>query len=158
MAAMPARRGIATSDYRSIRGRTICCAILDEICFWPAGDSLSDVEVFNALQPSCATLPYSMIIGISSPHAKRGLAYQKYTRHFGQDGDGVLVIQSASRTLNPTLPQELVDEALEHDPEAAQAEWLGQFRSDVSNFVDPEILAACVQPGVFELPPQQKTS
>jgi hypothetical protein len=34
------------------------------------------------------------------------LLWNKYKRHFGQDDDDVLVIQSDVRTLNPTIGEE----------------------------------------------------
>jgi hypothetical protein len=48
--------------------------------------------------------------------------------------------------LTPTVNQRTVDAALERDPEAAAAEWLAEFRSDIAQFVDraipPEIRRA----------------
>ena len=50
----------------------------------------------------------------------------------------------ASRTLNPTLPQRVVDRALEKDRARATAEYLAQFRTDVEGFVALEIVEGCV--------------
>jgi hypothetical protein len=68
---------VATSNFRSVRGRTIACAILDEVAFWLSEDSASpDTETLAALVPGLATLPGSMIVGISSPHRRAGLLYE----------------------------------------------------------------------------------
>jgi hypothetical protein len=130
------RLEVRASNFRGVRGVTLLAAVLDEVAFLrEEGSALPDVELYRALKPALATTG-GLILGISSPWAQRGLLWQKYRRHFGQDGD-VLVWQADSRTMNPTLAASLVDEATEDDPEAAAAEWQGQFRSDLESYVCP---------------------
>jgi hypothetical protein len=50
----------------------------------------------------------------------------------------------ASRTLNPSLPQRVVDRALEKDRTRATAEYLAEFRTDVEGFVALEVVESCV--------------
>jgi hypothetical protein len=139
---------ISTSSFRSVRGRPILCAIFDEVAFWRDENSASpDDEVYTAIRPGAASIPGSMIIGISSPYRKSGLLYSKFKKHFGQDGD-VLVIRAPTRALNPTIPQEIIDEALADDPIGARAEWLAEFRSDISGYVDLEVIESAVDRGV----------
>ena len=52
----------------------------------------------------------------------------------------------ATRTLNPSLPQRVVDRALEKDRARATAEYLAQFRTDVEGFVALEIVESCMLP------------
>lgn len=52
--------------------------------------------------------------------------------------------QGTSRDFNPSLPQSVVDRALERDRAAATAEYLAQFRIDIETFVAYEIVQACV--------------
>jgi hypothetical protein len=95
----------------------------------------------------------------SSPYAKRGELYNLWKRHFGPAGDPlILVSQATSRQMNPTLPQSVVDRAMERDPADARAEYLAEFRSDVGAFIDSEIVAACVMRGVHELLPARSVS
>jgi hypothetical protein len=101
-----------------------------------------------------ATVPEALLLAISSPYARRGLLWESYQRHFGGGGE-VLVWQAPSRTMNPELPQRLVDRALEEDEAAARAEYLAEFRRDVETFVAREVLEAAVAPGVRELPPAE---
>jgi hypothetical protein len=69
------------------------------------------------------------IIIISTPYARRGVVFETWAKHFGAKGDPkILIAQGPSRDFNPSLPQSVVDRALERDPVAANAEWLGQFR------------------------------
>src|SRR6478736_3353801 len=53
-----------------------------------------------------------------------------------------MVGQGATRTLNPSLPQRVVDRALEKDRARATAEYLAEFRTDVEG-VAVEIVEAC---------------
>jgi len=78
--------------------------------------------------------------------------WDAYSKYYAKAG-GVLVAQAASRTMNPSLPQKIVDQALERDPAAAGAEYLAQFRSDVETFVQIEAINACTVEGRLELPP-----
>jgi len=54
------------------------------------------------------------------------------------------VAKGASRDFNPSLPQATVDRALKRDHAKASAEYLGEFRTDLENFVDFETVQACV--------------
>jgi hypothetical protein len=149
---------VSTNDYRAVRGRAIALAILDECAFYRDESSSSpDVETYRALRPGLATIPGSMLIGISSPHGRSGLLYDKWRKHYGRDGD-ILVIRAPSRVLNPTLDQAIIDEALEEDPIAAAAEWLAEWRSDVEQFVSHEVVDAATVVGRFELPPVDKVN
>jgi hypothetical protein len=61
-----------------------------------------------------------------------------------------LVAQGPSRTFNPSLPQQVVDRALERDPAAARAEYLAEFRTDLESFVSREAVDAVVSRNVPE--------
>lgn len=142
---------VHTSSYRAIRGRTLLAVVLDECAFFRSDLTANpDVEIYRAALPGLATLG-GLLIGISSPYAKRGLLYSKYQRHFGKDDD-VLVVQGATADFNPTIQQHIIDEALADDPEAASAEWLGQFRSDISSFIDRDLIAALTRSSPLEIP------
>ncbi len=79
-------------------------------------------------------------------------AVKKYKRHFGQD-DEVLVIQAPTRALNPTIPKEIIDRALEEDPAGASAEWLAEFRDDIGGWLAVEMIEAAVDRGLTVRPP-----
>lgn len=145
---------VATNSFRSVRGRPVLCAIFDEVAFWRDERSASpDEETYKAIGPALASIPGSMIIGISSPYRKSGLLYRKYREHYGQDGD-VLVIKAPTRTLNPTIGQAVIDQALAEDPATARAEWMAEFRDDIAGFVDVNVIEACVDYGVTARPPR----
>jgi hypothetical protein len=141
---------ITTNSFRSVRGRPILCAILDETAFWRDENSATpDEETYKAIKPALASIPGSIIIGISSPYRKSGLLYKKFREHYGKNGD-VLVIKAPTRTLNPTIDQAIVDEAMAEDPAAASAEWMAEFRDDIAAFVTREAVDACISPDVLE--------
>lgn len=142
---------ISTNNFRSVRGRPVLCAVLDECAFYRDETSANpDEETYRAIRPGMATLPDAMLIGISSPYRRAGLLYKKYRDHFGQDGD-ILVIKAPSMLLNPTLDKAIIDQAMEEDPAAASAEWMAEFRSDVEAFLTQEAVKAAVERGCFEL-------
>jgi hypothetical protein len=145
---------ISTASFRSTRGYTIVAALCDELAFWQSEDSSSpDFEVLNALRPGMSTIPNAMLLCASSPYARRGALWSAHRKHFGQDGDPVLVWQAATRVMNPSVPQSVIDDALERDPASAAAEYLAQFRTDVEAFVSREAVEACISLGIRERPP-----
>jgi hypothetical protein len=78
------RLEVHVPNFRSARGYTIAAAICDEMSFWRSEDSaLPDVEVVRALRPALSTLG-GRLIGISSPHARRGHLYEMHRRYFGR--------------------------------------------------------------------------
>src|SRR5262249_48766074 len=94
---------VHSNSYRTVPGRTVVAGVLGEVAFSRHEPTASpDVEVYSAVLPGLATTG-GMLIGISTPYRKLGLLHQKHRDHFGVDGDGVLVVQGASKTFNPSL-------------------------------------------------------
>jgi hypothetical protein len=151
---------ISTANFRSVRGYTIVAALCDEIAFWMGDDSANpDTEILAALRPAMATLsPDAMLLCASSPYAQRGALYEAFKKHYGRDDAPVLVWKASTRTMNPSVPQSVIDEAYERDPAAAAAEHGAEFRTDLITFVDPAVVARCVVLGRAELAPLAGTS
>src|SRR5262249_30331495 len=114
-----------------------------------------DAEVINAIRPGLATVPGSMLLCASSPHARRGALWDAHRRHFARDGDPVLVWQAATREMDASVPQSIIDAAMEEDPARGSSEWGAQFRTDLEAFVSREAAAACVAVRVRERSPVQ---
>jgi hypothetical protein len=128
--------------------------LCDEIAFWRTDDAAEpDFEILDAIRPGMATIPGAMLICASSPHARRGALWDAYRRHFGVE-NAPLVWQAETRAMNPTVPQTLVDEAMERDPASASAEFGARFRTDIEGFVRREVVEGCVSSHVRERPPQ----
>ena len=149
---------VRAASFRRLRGVTTIAVIADEAAFWLSDDASAnaDSEILNAVRPSLATTG-GLLAVISSPHAKRGEVWQNFRRHFGEEGDPrILVAQAASREMNSTLPQSVVDRALTRDYAAASAEYLAQFRNDVAAFVSFEVVDGCVDSDAVERPPETR--
>lgn len=147
---------VHTASHRAVRGYTLSAAILDEIAFWHVEGANPDVEIIAALRPALATLG-GKLIALSSPYARRGVLWNAYKRHFGHDSP-VLVAQAPSMTMNPTLPQRVVDDAMKDDAARASAEYLAQFRSDIASLIDPDLIEQATRPKPRELPFASGTS
>ena len=145
---------VATSSYKAVRGYSTPLVIADEVAFWRSEDSVNPAgEVIAAIRPALATLPGSLLLAMSTPYAKQGVLHEVYERHWGRDGDPVLVWRQPSAAMNPTLDAGAIARAHADDPAAAQAEWDAEFRSDLESYVTPEVVAVCTVPGRVELPP-----
>jgi len=147
---------VQSASFRTPRGYTVVGVVADEIAFWRDDSGAAanpDVEIIRAVRPSLASVPGSLLVAISSPYAARGQLYQTHERHYGRDSD-VLVWQADTRTMNPTIPERLIEQALEEDPSAAAAEWMGQFRADLESLFSRAALDAVIARGRFELEPK----
>jgi hypothetical protein len=98
---------VVTRSYRTVRGRSVCVAVLDELAFWRDDDSANpDSEVLNAVRASMATFGSdAMVIAGSSPYARRGVLWDAFRRWHGRDDARNLVWRAPTRTMNPTVPQ-----------------------------------------------------
>lgn len=144
---------VHTASFRTVRGYTIVAALLDELAFWRSDESLNpDREIIDAIRPGMATVMGAMLLCASSPYARRGVLYAAWRDWYGKAG-GPLVWQADTRTMNPTVPERVIQEAYDRDPASASAEYGAEFRKDVETFVSCEAVDACVVPGRRELPP-----
>jgi hypothetical protein len=148
---------VVTRSYRTVLGRSVCVAVLDELAFWRDDDSANpDSEVLNAVPASMATFGSdAMVIAGSSPYARRGVLWDAFRRYYGKDDDRNLVWRAATRVMNPTVPQEFIDAEYERDPRMRN---ITEFRSDIAAFVDLAVLEACTADGLFEIPPMSGTA
>jgi hypothetical protein len=146
---------VQTNDFRAVRGRSILVCILDECAFYQDADSANpDVELYGAVTPGMLTLrDQAMLIGISTPHKKSGLLWQKFTDSFGKNDPNVLVIKATTMQLNPTVDAATIAAEIEADPELKRAEYLCEWRTDISSFISSEIYDAAVIPGRAVLSP-----
>lgn len=144
---------IRVASFKTIRGITAVGVIADEVAFWSIeGSANPDREILDALRPSLATTGGPLVC-ISTPYGRRGELYNAFKRHYGPNGDKlILVTKGSSRHFNPTLKQSVIDKAYERDAQVASAEWGGEFRSDVEAYVSQEVIEACTISGRHELP------
>ena len=144
---------VGTCSYRNVRGVTLAAAILDEVAFWRVDGANPDHEVLTALRPAMATIPGALLLCISTPYARTGVLYEALRDYHGAEDADVLTWKATSLEMNPTLSAAKIDRERQRDPAAAASEWDAEFRSDLESFLDADLLAACVEPGVVERPP-----
>jgi hypothetical protein len=151
---------IHTASFRTTRGYTIVAALLDELAYWATDEASAepDTEVINAIRPGMSTIPDAVLLCASSPYARKGALWNAHRRHFGHDGDEVLVWQADTRSMNPGVPQSFIDRHIAEDAARASAEYGAQFRSDIEGFVSQEVVDAAIVPGRHELPPMRGIS
>jgi hypothetical protein len=137
---------ITTASFRTTRGYSVADWRSDENSNNPAD------EIIAALRPALSTMPGSLLMAVSSPHARRGPLWDAYRKHYGEASDRLLVWQAPTRTMNPTVDQGIIDDALEEDPARASSEYLATFRSDVEAFVSKEVVDSVTVQGRYELP------
>lgn len=148
---------VTTNDKRRVRGRTVVAAVFDEVAFWASDSTINpDVEVYRAVRPAMATIPGAMLIGISSPYAKRGLLYRKWKENWGKDGR-TLVLRAPTWRMNPSLPRDgdFIRAEFDEDPASAKAEFGAEWRDDIEQYVSEDVVEACVVAGLRERAPIQ---
>jgi hypothetical protein len=145
---------VVAAHFRSVRGRTVCAGIFDELAFLPQADSASpDEEILAALRPAMLTIPNSVLLCSSSPYARRGALWDTFKRYYGSADPNILVWKAPTKVMNPTVEQSYIDEEMEKDSAKATAEYYAEFRTDVDSYVSREVVEACVDDGVFERAP-----
>jgi hypothetical protein len=142
----------------AVRGPSAAVAVLDEPAHYRATDGNPlDAKVIEAVEPSLFTTKGKLWL-LSSPYAEYGRLYELHRDFYAKDDPRVLVVQSDSLTLNPTLDAADLAEFRRVNPDAAISEVDGQFRANLSKLFDPAALAACVEPGRTIRPPVAGTS
>lgn len=132
---------VRSASWRGLRGYTILSAICDEIGVWRSEESSNpSKEIIAALKPGMATIPESLLIGISTPHARKGVLWDKFQKKYGKDDPRCLVWRSPTLEMNPTIPKEEIDDALKEDYAVGKAEWLAEFREDLESYLTSEMI------------------
>ena len=104
------------ASFRKLRGPTYVGVLADEVAFWYVDSSYANPASKFSTQSSLLATTGGPLILASSPHARRGVLWDLFKRHYGSDGDPLtLVAHGASRTFNRSLPQRVIDRALEKD-------------------------------------------
>jgi hypothetical protein len=147
---------IGVASFRSTRGYTYAAILCDELAFWRSDEtSLNpDVEILRALRPGMVSIPGAVLLMASSPYSQRGELYNTYRRHFGRDDARVLVWKASTLQMNPSVDKRIIEEAYESDPESAKAEFGGEFRTDLADYISRETVDAVTMQDRHELPPE----
>jgi len=144
---------ITSASMRTSRGYTFAAVLVDEIAFLRTDDSAAnpDSEILNAVRPGLATIPGAPLICASSPYARTGEVWQAFRKFYGKP-NAPLVWKATTREMNPSVRQQIVDDALEADYARANSEYNAEFRTDVETFVAREVVDQCTILDRHELP------
>lgn len=136
---------IRSATITSVRSRTVPLFIGDEIAFWRTDDSANpDREIISSVLPAQALVPDALIVGLSSPYARRGILWDKYQKHYGKSGD-ILVWKAPTVFMHDTPEiRAVVEKAYLDDPFSASAEYGAEFREDVAQLVSEENFLNCL--------------
>ena len=108
---------IVTGSYRGIRGYTVCACICDEISFWRSEESSNPAEeVLAAVRPAMSTIPTARLVCLGTPYKRSGVMYDAWKKYYGKDDAEVLVLNAPTTVMNPTVPQSVIDRAMEPTP------------------------------------------
>lgn len=88
-----------------------------------------------------ATIPGAML-DCRLLAARRGALWDAHRRHFGKDGDPVLISQADTHSMNPAVDEQRIGDAYAADEAARGAEYGGEFRRDIEGFVSRESVDA----------------
>jgi len=139
---------VRTKNFRTLRGYTVIAAILEELAFWRSEESANpDYEVLASIEPAMLTIKDSILIGISSVYAKRGLLFDQYKKHYGKS-KGPLIWKSSTLDMNPTVDKKKIDEQIKSDPAKYTAEYLSEFRGDIESYLGIEDLERITAKGI----------
>ena len=145
---------VHTASFRATRGYTFAAVVTDETAYWRDETAANpDVEIFRALRPALSTIPGALLLNASSPYRRAGQLWATYKRHYGKDDGRVLVWQAPTEAMNSTVPAADIAQAYDDDPESAASEYGAQFRSDIADFINRDIVEACIEDGCYERPP-----
>lgn len=107
----------------SVRGRWLTGICLEECASFgseASGAAVNAEDILSAAETRL--LPGCQAWLISSPFGPTGLLFDMYTRHFGRPGS-TLVVHAPTRALNPSFPQERIDEIRAENPDNAAREY-----------------------------------
>jgi hypothetical protein len=144
---------IHTCNFRALRGYKILALIADEVAFWLTEGSNPAGEIFRAVRPSLGETPGSLLLALSSPYSKAGPLWNAYADYFGVDDPHTLIWKGTTREMNPCYSQAYIDGEMAKDQSSAMAEYYADFRDDINQYIDPEIIDECIVAGRHELPP-----
>jgi hypothetical protein len=143
---------IRSPSFRSIRGRSIPFAAVDESAYMFYDGACPDHELIASLRPSLQTLNGQLVV-TSSVYGMFGVLYEAWKRYSDGHDPSVLALKADIHQLNPSVSQAWLDKQQEMDPEKFAREYMSEWQIGLAAFVDRDTIFNLVVPGRKELPP-----
>jgi hypothetical protein len=130
----------------SLRNRWLAGAIFEEAASF-GEESQGYVVNVEQLEQAAITrlLPNAQVWFIGSPMGPSGRVYELWRKHFGKPGR-VLVVHAPTRALNPSFPQETIDEVRAEQPDVAAREYDASWVDADSAFIPATLIDAATRP------------
>jgi hypothetical protein len=143
---------VKPADKRRVRGRTVVAIVASEIAFWTDQETHQNpaVEVLRALRPSMLGMSGALLLAVSSPYRRKGVHFDMIDQHWAKDGDRILSIRASTMAMRPDDSDDFLDFLEEEerlDPVSFDAEYRGNFRKDLEDFITLEQANAVVITG-----------
>jgi hypothetical protein len=137
----------------SLRGWSNPASGFNEIAFWRLeGAADADAEVQASVRRGMLSFPRTMLVKITTPYTRSGIAFQDFQRAFGHDDPDLLVWRASSALMNPSITSSRLERERRLDPIRFQREYEAEFIDDLSACFECTALQACVDVGVRERP------
>lgn len=135
---------------KSMRGYSVCAAVLDELAFWRLeGSADSDIEIQTSIRRGMSGFqPHAKLVKISTPYMRSGVLYEDDRRAYGRPDPDLLVWRATSGMMNPVV---FTPEALErerramNDPGRFAREFEAEYADDVSAFLAQHLIDGAVR-------------
>ena len=144
---------VHVASFRSTRGYSYALVCLDELASFRSDFSATpDIEIVRAIRPGLSNLR-GRLIGLSSPHSKRGHLFAMYAQHYGKPSDVLVInVTDAPLLMNPLNDEAAIERARMEDPTGWRSEWGAHWREDISQFLEDALIDQAIQPRVRSLP------
>lgn len=147
---------VLVGDFRSVRGFTQICVVVDEVCWLGTNEESvvkNDRELITAIRPSLLTTKGKLVC-ISTKYSKKGWAFSTWKKGFANDNGRTLVFDADTRTMNPTVSEQDIADAIAEDPVRGRSEFLNLWREDICAYLPLEVIESVVVSGRYELLPK----
>ncbi len=130
---------IRPASFRSGRGYSTLCVIMDELAFWRSEESANPAqEVVSSFLPTL--VEGGKLIGLSTPYSRKGYFWEIYRDYFGKEDTDILVWQAPTLLMNPNYSKRKMKRNIKRDRVKMTAEYYAEFRTDIESFLTEEMV------------------
>ena len=130
---------IRPASFRSGRGYSTLCVIMDELAFWRSEESANPAqEVVSSFLPTL--VEGGKLIGLSTPYSRKGYFWEVYRDYFGKEDTDILVWQAPTLLMNPNYSKKKMKRNIKRDRIKMTAEYYAEFRTDIESFLTEEMV------------------